>query len=230
MGKRYIAQKVIKELYAKSGNRCAFPGCKTSLFEDANSSEVCHIEGLNSDSARFNPNLSEEEVNGFDNLILLCPNHHDLVDRREDLYSVEELKQMKYAHEALVSRSMDDSMRGAFYQKLQIIFQECNFDTILLQQSFDAPFEDRFFDWMDMGYARIRDLLNEDCALALSGQERQELYRFTQLAEYIMTGVAMNTFSNGNGIAVPRYNPQDLEATRENTKTLQSMYVKYRFR
>lgn len=230
MGKRYISSRVIKELYAKSGNCCAFPGCNMPLFYDANMSEVCHIEGLNPDSARFNPGLSNEEANSYDNLILLCPNHHNLVDQLEDLYTVEALRQMKYTHESRVSRSIDDTMMKEFYQKLQIIFQECNFDMIILQQSFDAPFEDSFFEKVEIGYESIRDLLNDECALFLSGQERRELYGFTQLVEYVITGVAMNSFSNGSGIAVPKYNPQDLEATLANMKTLRSIYVKYRFR
>ena len=228
MEKRYIAPKVIKELYAKSGNYCAFPGCNMPLFGNANLSQVCHIEGLKPDSARFNPNLSDEEANSYGNLILLCSNHHNLVDQREDLYKVESLRRMKCEHEALVSRLGDNSKSAEFYQKLQIIFQECNFDEILLQQSFDATFEDSSFDMMEMGCARIRDLLKEKCALTLPGQEKQELYGFTQLAEYIMDGVAMNTFLNK--IAVPRYNPQDLEATRKNIKTLQLIYTKYQFR
>lgn len=230
MGKRYIAPKVIKELYARSGNCCAFSGCNSSLFEDANLSEVCHIEGLNPDSARYNPSLSEEEVNSMENLILLCSNHHSLVDQREEIYTVDILHQMKYEHESRVSQLMDDSNHKEFYLRLQKIFQECKFDVILLQQSFDAPFADSFFDMVGEGYLRIRDLLNEDCSLALSGQERQELYGFIQLAESVMTGVAMNSHSNGNGFAIPRYNPQDLIATQENVKSLQSTYSKYRFR
>jgi len=205
MGKRYIAPKVIKELYAKSGNCCAFPNCNTPLFEDANLSEVCHIEGLNPDRARYNPNLSEEKANDLDNLILLCSNHHNLVDQREDLYTVETLQQMKCEHETRVSQLMDDSKHKEFKLKLQRIFQECNFDMILLQQSFDTPFQDSFFEMVDEGYLRIRDLLNDECALFLSGSQKQDLYGFTQLAEYVMTGVAMNTFSNGNGFATMGY-------------------------
>lgn len=62
--------------------------------------EMAHISGERSGSARHDPSLSPEEVNGFENLILLCPNHHTLIDEVEpDQHPVERLKEMKQTHE-----------------------------------------------------------------------------------------------------------------------------------
>lgn len=91
MSSRQIPAKVVKELYAKSGNCCAFSGCNEQLFEDANVGQICHIQGVNPGSARYNPDLPEEVVNSIDNLILLCSNHHKLIDEREDLFPVKKI-------------------------------------------------------------------------------------------------------------------------------------------
>jgi len=42
--------------------------------------EIAHIEGEKRGSARFDPRMSEAQRQAFENLILLCPKHHKLVD------------------------------------------------------------------------------------------------------------------------------------------------------
>ena len=104
MANRSLQSKVIKELYARSGNMCAFPGCFCKLFFNGmNISEICHIQGLNPNSARHNSSLSDTEVNSIENLILLCPTHHSLVDQKPSKYTVECLKEMKATHEEWVA-------------------------------------------------------------------------------------------------------------------------------
>lgn len=125
-----------------------------------------------------------------------------------------------------ISKSND----GIFYIKLQQIFQKCKFDMIFLDQSFDAPFNDCFFDCVDEGCFCIRDLLNHECSLEIPAKTRQELYYFTQLAHYTLTGVAMCCHPNGTGFAIPRYDPENSIAISENVKALQNLYVGYRFR
>lgn len=226
--KRYIPVKIRKELYAKSGNRCSFPGCDKELIGDGDCSEICHIEGVNPNSARFNSKLSNEEVNSYDNLILLCRNHHNLVDECKALYTVEKLRRMKYEHEAYVSQRMKSDRNSEFYQELQTIFQEYKFDETLLSQSFDAPFKKGFLDRMEEGHKKICSLLNEKCAVTLPGQEREQLLSFANLVRYVAESVAMVS-KEINGFIVPSNDPKKLEVIREITKKLQSMYQSYRF-
>lgn len=71
-------------------------------------SEICHIEAVNEDGARYNPNLTDEYVNSYENLILLCANCHTFADNKlnENVCSVEMLKRMKCAHEQWVEESL----------------------------------------------------------------------------------------------------------------------------
>lgn len=104
LGRKDIKSSAIKELYSKCGNTCAFIGCTNKLFSDDENgrnhiSNICHIEGYNEKSARYNANLSEVKANDVSNLILLCTIHHGYIDQNEDIYSVDFLKSLKESHE-----------------------------------------------------------------------------------------------------------------------------------
>jgi len=79
-----------KILWGLSGNRFAFPGCNQLLHQSVSETgsamigEECHIEARNGNGPRFNPNLSEIQINDYGNLILLCPIHHKMVDQNPE--------------------------------------------------------------------------------------------------------------------------------------------------
>lgn len=93
----------------QSLNQCAFPGCTNPLVEldtgqsgPAVISDICHIYASSPKGPRGQGDLTEEELKSIDNLILLCPNHHRVVDRQPETYTAELLKQWKEEHEAKV--------------------------------------------------------------------------------------------------------------------------------
>jgi hypothetical protein len=89
-----------KELFALSGNMCAFPGCNQKIFDENHTliGQICHIEAANPGGERYNPTQSEDKRAGFENLILLCANHH-LITNDVSIYTVDTLKAMKKSHE-----------------------------------------------------------------------------------------------------------------------------------
>ena len=91
----------IKKLFAQSGNYCAFPVCQTNMIdENLIFGEICHIEGENETSARYNPKMTPEQRNSLDNLILLCPTHHTLIDKNPSKYTTDYITKMKSEHES----------------------------------------------------------------------------------------------------------------------------------
>ncbi len=101
-GPRNYSDLTIKRLYALSDNRCSFPGCTvvfTSPTNNTNFSNICHIEDAE-EGGRFNPNMTDKQRASFDNLILLCPNHHIETNDNEK-YTVGSLREMKQKHESL---------------------------------------------------------------------------------------------------------------------------------
>ena len=99
MPSRNYSKQTLKNLFAKSGNQCAFPDCKEKLINSDNAlnSDICHIEALNSKGARYN--ADNREINSYSNLIPLCKQHHSKIDNNEYKYTVEILKEMKQKHE-----------------------------------------------------------------------------------------------------------------------------------
>lgn len=99
-----ISTTTLKQLWAKSYNRCAI--CGQQLVQNCGDSqhtigEVCHIVAKENGGPRANPLMSNEEKDSYDNLIILCPNHHTLIDSDTATYTVERLKKIKFDHETL---------------------------------------------------------------------------------------------------------------------------------
>lgn len=105
--------EVLRELYLKSGNQCAFPGCYNAMVDDNGNfiGQICHIEAAEAGGERFNPNMTNEERRAFDNLMLMCYEHH-VVTNDVVKYPVSELKRMKREHEEKFS-SVIQKMRNS---------------------------------------------------------------------------------------------------------------------
>ncbi|PIH61099.1 hypothetical protein [Paenibacillus sp. LK1] len=91
---------VLRELYLKSGNQCAFPGC-SHLMIDADGNfigEICHIEAAKEGGQRFNPIHSNNDRRAFSNLMLMCHACHKKTDNVQ-IYTVNVLREMKKNHE-----------------------------------------------------------------------------------------------------------------------------------
>ncbi|NTE37645.1 hypothetical protein [Agrobacterium tumefaciens] len=95
----------LRELFLKSGNLCAFPGCG-HLMMDAEGTfigQLCHIEAAEEGGERFNPNMTNEERRQAVNLVLMCYEHHQKTNDVE-MFPVEKLRQLKADHENRFSR------------------------------------------------------------------------------------------------------------------------------
>ena len=87
------SQKTYNLLYAKSSNRCAFPGCKNPItLNQTLVGNVCHIKAANLKGPRYDPNQTHTERHGYDNLLLMCSIHNKVVDDDEATYTVDRLK------------------------------------------------------------------------------------------------------------------------------------------
>src|SRR5689334_6175687 len=94
-----ISLSVIKTLFASSSNVCAYTRCEEKLTDprwDTVNAEIAHISGERPTAPRWDGSMTDAERNGYENLILLCPKHHKLIDRlRPNDHSVEVLQEMK---------------------------------------------------------------------------------------------------------------------------------------
>lgn len=94
-------------LFERSGNECAFPGCRTVLITSEGSfiGHICHIEHISAWRPRYNPGRPSSKFDQLDNLIVLCPTHHVLVDKDTSLYSADWLRKAWDDHTQRVESS-----------------------------------------------------------------------------------------------------------------------------
>ena len=119
-------QEVLRELYIKSGNECAYPGCHNVLVDENGKfvGEVCHIEAAMPGGERFNPNMTNEERRSFGNLMLMCHHHHVVTDDVKK-YNVEKLKEMKRNHEATYSGIIGQMMNSITDYGMSLEYAPC---------------------------------------------------------------------------------------------------------
>ena len=126
LSRKSISQKDLKLLWGLAASKCSHPDCKADLIlpeTDQDCSEtigkMAHIFAHSRGGPRFNPNISEGEVNSYDNLILLCGTHHDIVDKRPNEYSADILFKWKKDHEKWVKESLSDAMPKVAFVELE---------------------------------------------------------------------------------------------------------------
>ena len=153
-------------LFAKSAGLCAFPGCSQELMYKT---EVCHIVAQRSGGPRGNANIPEGEIDSEANLILLCPNHHAIVDSNTETYTVEKLTEMKCLHEMDIYEKIrigpvwDLNFSQLYYMNIPRISIIAAFDG--MEISFD--FRERFQSLHKMGFEllplmqRVKDIVQK---------------------------------------------------------------------
>lgn len=92
-------------LAVRAGGRCEFGGCNVFLFEHpltltaGNFSQFAHIVAFNVRGPRGQTGARPSDINSIENLMLLCPVCHKLVDDHPVQYPRELLEQSKSDHE-----------------------------------------------------------------------------------------------------------------------------------
>lgn len=90
----------VRRLYLLSGNLCAFPNCNQLMYDENGNfvGKICHIEAAMPGGERFNPNMTNEERRKFENLVLMCEQHHIETNKVHE-YPVVKMKEIKKNHE-----------------------------------------------------------------------------------------------------------------------------------
>lgn len=108
-----ILLKTHKMLWGRSGNLCAFPDCKKELVMDISETddmsivgEEAHIVAREIKGPRGNSELTTEQRDKYDNLILTCSIHHKIIDDHPATYTTELLYKYKKEHEDWVRQNL----------------------------------------------------------------------------------------------------------------------------
>ena len=118
----------------RSGDRCALPDCGRELSpgsengDPINVGEAAHIAGEHGgkgeakESARYDPNMTVEDRNHYNNLIYLCGTCHtkiDTIPQGEKDYPVDRLQALKKDHEQKVRDAVTEAFYGVGFPELE---------------------------------------------------------------------------------------------------------------
>lgn len=146
----------LKMLYGRSAGRCALCPNHESVFPDSlagidldnkNISEMAHVIAKKKKGPRGGIEYWGD-INSYDNLILLCRNHHVAVDSNPDKFPAEFLIEVKRRLELKVSQAFDTDRRRDHDVRILMLIMECMQFMRLRSQCENLPqnFDSSFFD------------------------------------------------------------------------------------
>lgn len=105
-----ISEKDLKKLWGRAAGRCSYPGCGMNCLPYLNDSdptvvgEMAHIIARSPKGPRA---IKTGGTDTYNNLILLCPNHHTLIDKAPTkTFPVKTLLKWKTDHEQSIENSL----------------------------------------------------------------------------------------------------------------------------
>lgn len=177
MAKRYKDHD-LKKLWGKAAGCCSFKDCHepciagaTEFDEEVVIGEMAHINSDKEEGPRYDPDYPKELLYTYDNLILLCPNHHKKVDKQENTYTAHELREWKKEHEQWVKKNNERAMPLVSFIELEQVckaiiappFQSVDVDTITYPITVTEKMEknsltDGILHYMQMGSGKAKEV------------------------------------------------------------------------
>lgn len=127
---RSYTDKTLKVLFALSGNQCAEPNCIQRVIlppkegaEFLVLGKIAHIYAFSERGPRGKVGLTPKQRNAVDNLLLLCPNHHDEVDGQHERFPATLLLEWKARQEAKATEDLTRSISDLGFAELEVAAQ-----------------------------------------------------------------------------------------------------------
>ena len=115
-------------LWGFAAARCGFLGCRVECVEKATEKDsavvlgkIAHIVAHGDKGPRADSSLPKAARDRYDNWILLCGPHHDIVDGQPNTYAVSDLRTWKSIHELWVKESLAFAMPEVGFAELEIV-------------------------------------------------------------------------------------------------------------
>ena len=124
-----ISAPEIKKLWGRAAGVCSYPDCNADLLplvaeKVSIIGEMAHIIAREPGGPRGE---LESGANNYDNLILLCPTHHTLVDKEAASFPADELRSIKSQHEGRVRSALATNQpktRSDLFLQIRVLLAE----------------------------------------------------------------------------------------------------------
>jgi hypothetical protein len=102
-----ITERTRKILWGKAGGRCSI--CRVQVVGEGTDADDPSVFGEEAHIVARSPGGPRAshyagDIDGYDNLILLCSKHHKQVDDQVNTYTVDRLLEIKHDHEAWIAK------------------------------------------------------------------------------------------------------------------------------
>jgi hypothetical protein len=106
-----VSDRTRKILWVRAGGRCSI--CRDQLVTEGTDTDDPSVFGEEAHIIGQSPNGPRAghcaDVDGHENLILLCRRHHKQIDDQVEYFTVDRLREIKIAHEAWIAKLGDPS-------------------------------------------------------------------------------------------------------------------------
>jgi hypothetical protein len=127
---RSYKDRDLKLLWGLAAARCAHPECRKPLIKEATPldreaiiGKIAHIHSISANGPRHDATKSADYLNSYENLLLLCGNHHDQVDPQESTFTADILRHWKADHEAWVFSRLEQAVPAIGFAELEVVCQ-----------------------------------------------------------------------------------------------------------
>ena len=117
----------VKILYGKAAGRCSFRGCRREIVIESKKRDkkkqigkIAHIVAHSEKGPRADSSYPPEKLDTYENWILLCGTHHDIIDAFDSEYTVSDVRSMKKEHEDWAKNSLEKEMLRTGFAELEI--------------------------------------------------------------------------------------------------------------
>lgn len=149
-------------LFADSGGFCGNPACLTEIFRDIDDevihiAEMAHVISAGDEGPRSNRELTPEERAKYENLILLCPTCHTMIDKAEEKFPIEMLLSWKAEHKTRIAEAVGVQRFGSREDaraKIEPLLEENSF----IFHEYGPMTDDRFNPESDMPAQWLRKI------------------------------------------------------------------------
>ncbi len=173
--------ETVRALFARSGNKCAFPGCAAHLINEKNIfvGQICHIEAAEVGGERYNPAQNDEQRRHYDNLIILCYPHH-IETNDTQLYPTARLHNIKIAHESNHMHNtfkIDESLLYKVIHEMEDYWKKIDHDHktkhVLLELAIPVDAHSSYLSLAQEAYILIEQLQDHSYTIETSDNELQ---------------------------------------------------------
>ena len=130
MATRGFQDAEIKLLWARSAGLCVYPGCRQQCVQPGSAADpatpigaMAHIAAHSNKGPRADPSMTAQDRRRYANLILLCPTHHNIVDKQENTFTIANLRDWKTSHETWVAGRLSSSLLAVGFKELEEVCQ-----------------------------------------------------------------------------------------------------------